>query len=252
MVRSRGEHEALERLLEGEIGGAGQDDTPADLASLADLAAQLRLVAQTPEPASHERVWRRVLAGAGALKAAGAERRVRLSWHSWKVRLASGAAVLALLFGGGVGLVSASSGALPGDTLYPVKRAAEEARLFFALSDDARESLRLDMTHERVRELERLHSGGREAPASLYDAIADGTARLTNKVADTNDPELAQKLLELTERQQQVLQDVAARAPEPAKGALQHALERSQEGHERAVDALAKGNNAEKANSGRK
>jgi hypothetical protein len=66
--------------------------------------------------------------------------------------------VIAFLLTGGTGLVNASSGALPGDRLYPVKRSWEDVRLAFVLDSQAKAALEHQFDHERVQEIEELYS----------------------------------------------------------------------------------------------
>jgi len=63
---------------------------------------------------------------------------------------------------------------------------------------------------------------------------------------------LLSRLLDLTERQQQNLEEAAAKAPESARPALERALLMSRRGHERAREALekARGAAAEKRQPG--
>ena len=70
-------------------------------------------------------------------------------------RFAAVAAVVAVvLIGGGTGTVLASTGAVPGDPLYPVKRATERAQLALAFTDARDASLREQFIERRVEELE--------------------------------------------------------------------------------------------------
>lgn len=70
-------------------------------------------------------------------------------------------AVVLFLLTGGTGLVSASSGALPGDNLYSVKRTWEGVRLLFTLNQHSHEKLKSEFEQERVREIDELFSEGR-------------------------------------------------------------------------------------------
>jgi uncharacterized membrane protein YgcG len=76
-------------------------------------------------------------------------------------RLATSLAIALIFLLSGTGLVSASSGALPGDSLYPVKRSWEDLRLFFIFSPEAREGLQSDFEQERLDEISVLLSNGR-------------------------------------------------------------------------------------------
>ncbi len=74
---------------------------------------------------------------------------------------AASLAMIAFLLTGGTGLVSASSGSIPGDQLYPVKRTWEGIRLFLAIDKNIRERLEDEFEDERVREINELFTEGR-------------------------------------------------------------------------------------------
>ena len=62
---------------------------------------------------------------------------------------------ISLLSLGGVGTVYASTDALPGDVLYPVKIASEDIQLFFS-DDEGDVDLLLNFMDERIQEMEKL------------------------------------------------------------------------------------------------
>jgi hypothetical protein len=66
--------------------------------------------------------------------------------------------VIAFLLTGGTGLVNASSGALPGDRLYPVKRSWEGVQLAFVFDQQTKTELEHRFDHERLQEIEELYS----------------------------------------------------------------------------------------------
>lgn len=69
--------------------------------------------------------------------------------------------MLVVFFLGGTGLVSASSGALPGDSLYPLKRGWEDFRLIFIADEVERDGLELEYENERFEEIHELLARGR-------------------------------------------------------------------------------------------
>jgi hypothetical protein len=84
-----------------------------------------------------------------------------ITWQPF-VRLAAAIFIIALLaFGGSAGLVSASSSTLPGDTLYPVKRAWESARVVAASVVGQQDDVWLDIAETRWEEVNRLDDQGR-------------------------------------------------------------------------------------------
>jgi hypothetical protein len=68
------------------------------------------------------------------------------------------ALVIAFLLTGGTGLVNASSGALPGDNLYPVKLGWEDVQLAFVFDPKVKVELEHKFDHERVQEIEELYT----------------------------------------------------------------------------------------------
>lgn len=68
------------------------------------------------------------------------------------------------LFLSSTGLVSASSGTLPGDQLYPVKRTWEDVRLLFMFNSQGRNVLESQYEQERLNEIDELLMKGRSVP----------------------------------------------------------------------------------------
>lgn len=77
---------------------------------------------------------------------------------------------------GGIGVLSASASALPGDGLYPVKRGWENARLIFTINPEARSALEAHFYSERLSEVTRLLAEGRLASVEFAGTYwqADG------------------------------------------------------------------------------
>jgi hypothetical protein len=85
------------------------------------------------------------------------------------------ASMLAFLLTSGTGLVNASSSALPGDNLYPVKRSWEDVRLFFVFDENSKEQLSEEFDHERVQEIEELYSENRVAEVDFNGVVGSIT-----------------------------------------------------------------------------
>jgi hypothetical protein len=66
--------------------------------------------------------------------------------------------MMVFLLSSGTGLVNAASSALPGDSLYTVKRSWEDVRLFLVINPDSRQQLATQFEEERVMEIEELYS----------------------------------------------------------------------------------------------
>ncbi len=76
-------------------------------------------------------------------------------------RLAISFTLTALFLASGTGLVGASSSALPGENLYPVKLTWENLRLFFTFDHEAHELLEHAFENERLHEINELLAEGR-------------------------------------------------------------------------------------------
>lgn len=76
-------------------------------------------------------------------------------------RLAITFTLTAFFLASGTGLVGASSSALPGENLYPVKRTWEDLRLFFTFNPDRKELLESEFESERLDEVGELLAEGR-------------------------------------------------------------------------------------------
>ncbi|MCK6539059.1 MAG: DUF5666 domain-containing protein [Anaerolineales bacterium] len=106
-------------------------------------------------------------------KAAPASRRV---WSVPLRRALVTLAVVAMLFVSGTGLVRASSSSLPGDNLYPVKRAWEGLSLFFTFDVAKREALEFEHENERLKELRELIAKGRSAEVEFAGYVTRQSA----------------------------------------------------------------------------
>ncbi|NYI05757.1 DUF5667 domain-containing protein [Allostreptomyces psammosilenae] len=78
----------------------------------------------------------------------------------WRRRLAVGGVAVGIAATGFGGVATASSGALPGDSLYGVKRQVESLRITFAGSTAERGAVHLDLASVRMDEVASLSSGG--------------------------------------------------------------------------------------------
>ncbi len=76
-------------------------------------------------------------------------------------RFAISLTLATIFLASGTGLVGASSSALPGENLYPVKRTWEDVRLFFALKPEHKDLLESEFESERLDEVGELLAEGR-------------------------------------------------------------------------------------------
>ncbi|MBF8255694.1 MAG: hypothetical protein HW375_601 [Anaerolineales bacterium] len=214
--RNRADH--LDRLVDVPTAAA-----PADLRPLADLAADLRRsLSPAAEPARRGQVWARLAPRLEAVRTAPRPR--------WRpalrpaYALASLAAVLVL--GLGTTTAFASTAALPGDALYPVKRGLEAAELALSRDDAA---LTAAFADRRLAEIESLSALGRwtdiEAVLGVYEQEVEG---LSVSEAESVESQL--------ERHVEVLERVRSQAPEPAQAGLDRAIEQAERGRRQAQE----------------
>lgn len=180
-------------------------------------------------------------AGAGGTVGAPAPRRGRLVGVRRRIAATAGAATLLLGSGSGVA-VAASSDALPGETLYPVKQLVENVRLALPGGSEAAVERRLALALTRLDEAAAL--AGQGADLALLDQTLTGTERWLREAGElsADDPALAalvdaaadRALARLTELHAGGLPDHASPA---AHDALARAMERIREARGAEEDA---------------
>jgi hypothetical protein len=145
-------------------------DLEAVLARYPDLVSELRpilkasviaksMAVPAPSPDAVRRGRAKLLQHASEMREAKVSPRKRMI--PFFQRLAISFAMTALLLSSGTGLVSASSSALPGENLYPVKLTWENVRLFFTFNEEYRETLEYTFEDERLHEVNELLVEGR-------------------------------------------------------------------------------------------
>lgn len=229
-------------------------DKATELRSLLQVAHSLsEMAAIEPRPAFKAEARYR-------LHMAMSQRRKRsifsISAFGWQRRWAPAVATLVALFVIGGGAVSVASGSLPGDALYGVKIATENAQLAMTPSEASRVMLHVSFADNRIREMTALAETGR--PASMADLIqrlnrhlatveesAATGAMAEGRVFSREERERLSAILEMNAiRHMAVLENVMERAPEQARPSLQQAVAVSQHGYETALSAC--GGNLEK------
>ncbi len=154
-------------------------------------------------------------------------------------------AVILIVILVGSGAVAASARSLPDSPLYPLKIAMERVQLVFAFDDYSKAQLHLKFAENRLNEIMLLVAGdkgeGLNTALSEMNDEVEKVQVMVETIPDDRKREILYQILELTEHQQQVLQTVWTKVPDPAKGAIQRAIEVSRKGHEQAESALKKG-----------
>jgi hypothetical protein len=148
----------------------------------------------------------------------------------------------------GVGTTYASQSSLPGDTLYPLKLAAEQAGMMLSPGDAARAERALSFANKRMREMEALARKGRSQDLELaveqYTYALNMTLRMIEQAADRGlaTENTTALVAEATARHLLALDEVWDMVPEEAKAAVAHARNVSETGRENALAALARNN----------
>lgn len=103
----------------------------------------------------------------------------------WRRRLVAASAVLAISTGGAAVTAVASTGALPGDRLYEVKRAVEFVQLALAPSDLAKGERYLAIASTRLAEVHGLleESGGNLADPILVETLRTTLSDMSDAIA---------------------------------------------------------------------
>lgn len=155
--------------------------------------------------------------------------------------------VLAVTAFTGVGAVVLSKTAAPGDILFPVKQATEQAQLGLAVDDKGKAAAHLNILKHKQQEIQKL--ADRNAPADIIEAEAnelleneqetsDKLASAKSKGQDVN--ELENELENEQQSAAAVLKKVRTKAPEAAHKGLDHAIEMVEK-HKEASDAGTSG-----------
>ncbi|HEU4674442.1 MAG TPA: DUF5667 domain-containing protein [Motilibacteraceae bacterium] len=225
----RGEAEAFAALLEEGPRAAAARTAGPELRELGTLATALLPTQVTPSPQFRAALRERLLAEAVPAPAVGSRGRTadarRRPVRRGRRRLVAGTA--AGLLAVGVGGAWASTGALPGDPLYPVKRGLEQVQLDLATSDAARGQRHLAQADHRLAEVEALLAGERaddpatagqvvEGLTALRAADAAGGRLLLADFDRTGDPEDLRALQRALVDQRERLRDLEPRLPAAA------------------------------------
>ena len=253
MTRIKGEvsPEMLDRYLtEAQLGRAGIEsrsdqllEPAAPLRTLLEAADRVRaeLTPAEPEAAFVDASLARLL---NHIRIAGRGRRqvsprpVRPARSIWRTAYAPATILLAAaLLLGGAGVVQASAEALPGGSLYVVKRAVEETQLALTWSASGDAALMEKIAEERLSEASTLSAGRSSEGLALalagYDQMIDRLPTLAATSALQEGPGSLVRLQADLDRHIQVLQGVGSHATAAAQVQINAAVERSR--HNRAV-----------------
>lgn len=146
--------------------------------------------------------------------------------------------IFSLMFGASAGTVSAAQGTVPGDPLYGVKLAWEQAQLNMATTPEAKLERLLTMAQTRLQEAQKLTEQGKDVPTALaqrYQLHVREAERLVGEC----DPALRQQLMERLQTRlqehEQLMTQLQQRVQERAQSqtALQQMLQTQEQVRER-------------------
>lgn len=216
--------ERFDALLSGESTGDHRD---AELVTLVDAMRELPPVEARPEFVSSLR--ERLVAEAAAMPAADRATVERLSLHQPAVRRERRIATVL----GGLAVASAttsmavaSQDALPGETLYPVKRALESAQSSLQSDESDKAATVLDHAARRLYEARTLTAEGADG-AAVADAldqfssqVGEGAALTISEYRDTRDEDGIVELRSFTATFLPELEAMSDEVPESARASL--------------------------------
>jgi hypothetical protein len=141
------------------------------------------------------------------------------------------AAAAVVLVGGSTGMAAASSGALPGDPLYPVKRGIERAQTSLQVSEAGKGRQMLDQARGRLVEVRGLLADdGPAGPPRVPSALDDFTVQaeqgadlLFESFREERDPASVTEVREFTADALEQLEALAATAPGSSQADLRAA-----------------------------
>ncbi len=167
--------------------------------------------ARDPHAAARGRA--RFLAEAAALQPASSRRALpsrRLAWNFAALALA-----LLLLFGGSVGATFAAQGALPGETLYPLKLAVEDFRLGLTVNPQTEIDLLMEFVGNRVSEMNQLAAQGQIPPAATVGRLEEHVHLALQLAAGMDDPEMLTALRRIRSQLEIQVQTISDGQSEP-------------------------------------
>lgn len=183
------------------------------------IKQQFKFLKSIAPPASQKANFRRILQSKIALESSAFPSQSVFAHSRQGIRTAPAfaLAIIITLIGSGSGISYAAQNAIPGETLYTVKLAIEQARVAVTPGKKAKAELHLGFASRRLHEIERLI----EQNGSAHTAVNDAFVRYEDELDETEalaiqDPMLAQDIAliigETTESHKRTLKRVALKA----------------------------------------
>jgi len=225
--------EEFNTLVEGTSTGSSRD---AHYAEFVEIVAQLRDVAPVEPRPDFTRSLREELMAAADTLLLPSEDTQRLTLPPRRTsrdrRIAAVVGGLAIV-GASTSLAVAAQSALPGEMLYPLKRAMENAETGIRMSDEAKGTSLLSNATDRLAEISALSRTGSlgDGPAiastltTFSDQAMAASDLLLTDYAETGDERSIEELREFTATSIQTLAQLEALLPEEARDELAYAAQ---------------------------
>jgi len=148
----------------------------------------------------------------------------------------------------GAGTAYASQSSLPGDALYPLKLATEQAGMMLLRDDTARAERALSFVERRIGEMEVLAEEGRSQDLALaaqkYGYALNMALSMMERASEMGSAagNMTAQVAEATSRHLFVLDEIWDLVPGEVKGAIAYAGNVSEAGYFHAMTALARNN----------
>ena len=176
-------YDILEICLQAQENGDSLDtilarypNLESELRPILEAAQQARAMpAPMPSTEAMRRGKARLLQQAAEMREAKRPVRGRQRVIPLFQRLAISLSLTVAALMGGTGLVQASSTALPGENLYPVKRTWEDMRLLFVFSPTVREAMEGEYEQERLDEVSELLREGRVVSITFSGVVTESS-----------------------------------------------------------------------------
>jgi len=229
---SRRRAEEFHSLVDAPAAGAVRDARAEEFLAIVE---SLRAVPEPePRPAFVASLREELLTAADTLLAPEPDARLSLPPRNARRdrRIAAAIGGLAVV-GAGTSMAVAAQSALPGEMLYPLKRAIEDAESGVS-SPDAKGATLLDMASTRLSEIRTLDREGHLAdePAAVATSLtdfADQSSRASDYILDdfrtSDDRRLIRELRDFTGSSMNTLQSLRSRIPSSARDELLAAVE---------------------------
>lgn len=146
-------------------------------------------------------------------------------------------------------IILAQPGFLPDNPLHPFQDFFEQLQLFFAFSSQDKANVHLQLAEKRLAEL------NLSIALNKTDLVPILTQDFENEINETenninetqrlgqNVTALAQHVAEETFKHQLVLENLLNKVPDQARSGIENALNKSQEGHDNAVESIFENRN---------